>query len=118
MAIRMALTSHRTGPDEMKCQVPAAKRLINAIGSMNFHAKFMSWSMRRRGKVLRIQMSMAISTRSLAKNQRYEGTQLRKENGADHPPRKSVIANPLMANMPMYSPRKKSANLNPEYSTK
>src|SRR5215469_3513847 len=118
MAIRMALTSHRTGPDEMKCQVPAAKRLINAIGSMNFHAKFISWSMRRRGSVLRIQMRMAISTRSLAKNQKYEGTQMRKEKGEFQPPRKSVMASPQIANIPMYSPRKNRANLKPEYSMK
>src|SRR5258705_255746 len=56
-------------------------------------------------------MNMAISAKSFAKNQRYDGTQLRKENGADHPPRKSVIASPLIANMPIYSPRKNSANL-------
>src|SRR5215469_897879 len=114
----MALTSHRTGTDGMKCQTAAANRLINAIGSMNFHAKFISWSMRRRGSVLRIQISMAINTRSLAKNQKYDGTQPRKENGAVQPPRKSVIASPQIANIPMYSPRKNRANLKPEYSMK
>ena len=83
---------------------------------MNFHAKFISWSMRRRGSVARIQMNMAISTRSLAKNQKYDGIQVRNENGADQPPRKSVMASPQIANMPIYSPRKNSANLKPEYS--
>src|SRR5579864_797576 len=102
----------------MKCQTAAVNRLINANGSMNFHAKFMSWSMRRRGSVARIQISTAISTRSLAKNQKYDGTQVRKENGAVQPPRKSVMANPQIANIPIYSPRKNRANLKPEYSMK
>src|SRR6185437_7393206 len=105
-------------PDGMKRQTAATNRLSNAMGSMNFQAKFISWSMRRRGSVLRIQISMAISTRSLAKNQKYEGTQARKENGAVQPPRKRVMARPQMANIPMYSPRKNRANLKPEYSTK
>src|ERR1700736_5860039 len=38
------------------------------------------------------------------------------EIGACQPPRKSVIASPLTANMPMYSAMKKVAYLNPEYS--
>ena len=37
-------------------------------------------------------------------------------SGACQPPRNSVMPRPLMANMPRYSPRKNSANLNPEYS--
>ena len=41
---------------------------------------------------------------------------MKNEKGAAHPPRNSVIARPLVANMPRYSPRKKSANLKPEYS--
>ena len=53
---------------------------------------------------------------SLAKNQIYEGTKVRNESGAGQPPRNSVMPRPLMANMPRYSPRKKSANLKPEYS--
>src|SRR5437764_12718930 len=36
--------------------------------------------------------------------------------GACQPPRKSVTARPLMANIPKYSARKKIAYLNPEYS--
>src|ERR1700722_14645954 len=114
--MRTAQTSHRTGPDGMKRQTPAVTRLSSAIGSMDFQAKFISWSIRSRGRVLRTHINMTISAKSLAKNQRYDGIQFRKENGADHPPRNSVIANPLMANMPIYSPRKNSANLNPEYS--
>ena len=43
----------------MKCQMPATSMLISAIGSMNFQAKFISWSMRRRGSVPRIQMKHA-----------------------------------------------------------
>ena len=60
----------------MKCQTPAATMLISAIGSMNFQAKFMSWSMRRRGSVPRTQMnSRMISASSFAKNQNHDGTQ-------------------------------------------
>src|SRR5262247_1492970 len=36
--------------------------------------------------------------------------------GACQPPRNNVTANPLTANMPRYSARKKVAYLNPEYS--
>ena len=52
----------------------------------------------------------------MEKNQNHDGTQPRNEKGADHPPRKSVVPRPEMENMAKYSPRKKSANLKPEYS--
>jgi hypothetical protein len=104
----MAQTSHRNGPCGMKRQTPVVTRLISAMGSMNFQAKLRSWSIRSRGTVLRIQINMTISAKSFAKNQRYDGIQPRTENGADHPPRNSVIANPLIANIPIYSPRKNS----------
>src|ERR1700761_62359 len=113
---RTAQTSHRDSPVGRKCQTATLTRLRRPIGSMNFHAKFISWSMRSRGRVLRTQIKMPINPESFAKNQRYEGIQVRKENGADHPPRKRVIASPLIANMPIYSPRKNRANLKPEYS--
>src|ERR1700722_4943461 len=108
--------SHRAKTLGVKCQTAAVMRLMSDIGSMNFQAKFMSWSMRRRGRGPRIQMNMTIMKSSLAMNHRYEGMKVRNENGADHPPRKRVMAIPLMENMPMYSARKKSANLKPEYS--
>src|SRR5208283_454624 len=108
----------RTGPAPRKCQRPAATMLTSASGSMNFHARFINWSMRSRGSVPRIQMNVKTSAISLAKNQRYDGTQARNENGAVQPPRNNVMPSPLMANMPRYSPRKNSANLNPEYSVK
>src|SRR3982750_1715781 len=38
------------------------------------------------------------------------------ENGACQPPKNSVTARPLMANIPRYSAMKKVAYLNPEYS--
>src|SRR5580704_3950534 len=98
----MVQINHRSGVDGVNFQTPAVTRLMSASGRMNFHAKFISWSMRRRGSVARIQINMAISTSSFAKNQKYEGTQVRIESGADHPPRNSVIAIPLMANMPIY----------------
>src|SRR5213076_3214285 len=40
----------------------------------------------------------------------------RNGSGACQPPRKSVTASPLTANIPKYSARKKIAYLNPEYS--
>src|SRR5881227_1147836 len=100
----------------MKCQTPATNMLIRAMGRMNSQAKFMSWSMRRRGSVPRTQMKPAMSTSSLRKNQAHEGMKVRNDSGADHPPRKRVMAMPEVANMPRYSPRKKRANLKPEYS--
>src|ERR1700732_1532842 len=71
--------------------------------------------MRRRGRVPRTQINPMMRPSSLAKNQIQEGTQVRNGNGADHPPRNSVIPRPLMANIPRYSPRKNRANLKPEY---
>src|ERR1700730_14355603 len=113
ITIRITQTSHRDSPGGRKRQTPTLTRLRSAIGSMNFQAKFISWSIRNRGRVLRTHMNMAINAKSFAKNQRYDGIQLRTEIGADQPPRNSVIARPLTANMPIYSPRKNSANLNP-----
>src|SRR3954467_4953399 len=69
-----------------------------------------------RGSVPRSQTKTNRSTQSLAKNQTYEGTNWSGAIGACHPPRKSVTARPLIANMPKYSARKKVAYLNPEYS--
>src|ERR1041385_1094026 len=56
------------------------------------------------------------SADSLAKNQIQDGMISRKPNGACQPPRKSVTARPLTANIPKYSAMKKVAYLNPEYS--
>src|ERR1019366_7533799 len=105
---RLAYTSAET--------LPAARMLVNVIGSINFQAKPMSWTRRNRGSVPRTQINTAMSASSLAKNQTYDGIHSRQASGACQPPRKSVMLRPLMPNMPRYSPRKKSANLNPEYS--
>ena len=61
-------------------------------------------------------MNTKMESINLEKNQIHDGTEVRKENGADHPPRNSVVPSPEMENMATYSPRKKSANLKPEYS--
>src|SRR6478672_11228261 len=89
---------------------------VKAIGMMNFQAKFMTWSTRVRGSVPRIQMKVKMSAPSLRKNQRKDGMTSRNANVACHPPRKSVTARPLMANMPKYSAMKNVAYLKPEYS--
>ena len=113
---RTAQTSHRDGPCGRKRQTPTLTRLSKPHWQHEFPGEVHQLVHTQSGKVLRTHMNMAISAKSFAKNQRYDGIQLRKENGADHPPRNSVIASPLIANMPIYSPRKNSANLNPEYS--
>src|SRR5437764_1683371 len=69
-----------------------------------------------RGSVPRIQMKTKSSTLSLAKNQTWDGMTSRKAIGACQPPRKSVTAIPLTANIPKYSARKNVAYLKPEYS--
>src|SRR5205807_7652351 len=56
------------------------------------------------------------SEASLAKNQRYDGINWSAAMGACQPPRKSVTARPLIANIPKYSAMKNVAYLNPEYS--
>src|SRR4051812_13983724 len=61
-------------------------------------------------------MNTKSNTASFAKNQTKDGTSSRKGSGACQPPRKSVTARPLIANMPKYSARKKMAYLKPEYS--
>src|ERR1700691_2635971 len=100
----------------MKRQSAVTSRLSSVKGKTNFQAKFISWSWRRRGSVPRIQMKMKMALMTLAKNQNHEGTKLKTESGADQPPRNSVAPRPERANMARYSPRKKSANLKPEYS--
>src|ERR1035437_10167607 len=61
-------------------------------------------------------MKTQMESMILEKNQIQDGTQVRNEKGADQPPRNSVVPSPEMENMATYSPRKKSANLKPEYS--
>src|ERR1700685_758989 len=61
-------------------------------------------------------MKMKINIITLEKNQNHDGITFSTDSGADHPPRKSVAPRPERANMARYSPRKKSANLKPEYS--
>ena len=100
----------------MKRHSAVTNRSSSVKGRTNFHAKFISWSWRRRGSVPRIQMKTKIESITLPKNQIHDGTQPRKENGADHPPRNSVAPRPEMESMARYSPRKNSANLKPEYS--
>ncbi len=100
----------------MKRHSAVTRRLSSVKGRTNFQAKFINWSWRRRGSVPRIQMKTKIESITLPKNQIHEGMKVRNENGADHPPRKSVVPRPEMENMARYSPRKKSANLKPEYS--
>src|ERR1700722_19404394 len=109
-------TTQRCQPSPMKRHSAVTSRLSNVKGRTNFQAKFISWSWRRRGSVPRIHMKMKMAHMTLLKNHIHEGTQARNENGADHPPRKSVAPRPERANMARYSPRKKSANLKPEYS--
>ena len=47
--------------------------MIKVRGNINFHAKFMSWSIRKRGTVQRIQMKTKIIATSLAKKQNNDG---------------------------------------------
>jgi hypothetical protein len=92
----------------MNLHMPVTTISISAIGSMNFQAKFINWSMRRRGKLPRTQMNKQIKAKSFVKNQTYEGIQVRNENGALQPPRNNVTASPLMANIPGIHPKEKS----------
>src|SRR6516164_3119994 len=111
-----AQTTQRSQPSPMNRQSPATKRLSRHIGRTNFHAKFINWSWRRRGRVPRIQMKTPIETNSFPKNQIHDGINWRNSRGAVHPPRKSVDPKPETENIATYSPRKKRANLKPEYS--
>jgi hypothetical protein len=56
-------------PGRVRCQKAAVPRLISASGTRNFHARRVSWSIRRRGSVARIQMKPRSSTSSLTANQ-------------------------------------------------
>src|SRR5438046_2685873 len=62
-------TIQRAKPRGIQCQTPVVRMLMRAIGSMNLQAKSISWSIRSRGRVPRTQMNIAISARSLVKNQ-------------------------------------------------
>src|ERR1041385_569271 len=59
---------------------------------------------------------MKSSALSFTKNQTYEGTNSSARTGSCQPPRNKVVANPVMANIPMYSAMKNVAYLKPEYS--
>ena len=85
-------------------------------GTITFHAKAISWSMRSRGKVPRIQKITAITAYTLTKNQMI--TQLPSRNGPDHPPRNSSTVSAAMAKVLMYSARKNTDQCAPLYSTK
>src|SRR5580658_2580789 len=100
----------------MKRQSAVTIRSISVKGRQNFQAKFINWSWRSRGSVPRTQIKTKSENMTFEKNQIHEGTNPRNENGADHPPRKSVAHNPEMEIMDKYSAIKKIANLNPEYS--
>src|SRR5260221_3373554 len=95
-------TTQRSHPSPMKCKSAVTMRLRSVKGSVNFQAKFINWSWRRRGRVPRIQMKTKMERKILEKNQIQEGTQVRKENGADQPPRKRVVPRPEMENMARY----------------
>src|SRR3974390_164476 len=106
-----AQTIQRSHPGRMRRHTAASTSVSKVKGSTNFHAKFINWSCLRRGSVPRSQIITQIESITLEKNQIQEGTNSRNDNGADHPPRKSVVPSPEIENIPRYSPRKKSANL-------
>ena len=74
--------------------------------------------MRSRGNVARTQMKKKSSGSSFTANQTYDGIMVRNGSGAFQPPRNSVTATPLSANMPKYSAMKKRAYLKPLYSVR
>src|SRR5215469_12963910 len=111
-------TIQRAHPPPIKCHTATTMRFSTVNGMTNFQAKFINWSWRSRGSVPRSQISTQIESMTFEKNQIHEGMNWRNENGADHPPRNSVVPSPEIENMARYSPRKNSANLNPEYSVK
>src|SRR5262249_28934374 len=102
----------------VKCQTAATTTLISVMGSRNFQARFMNWSVRKRGIVPRAQMNRLSNTNSFVKNQTHDGMKSRNAKGDVQPPRNKVMPSPQMENKPKYSPRKKSANLKPLYSVK
>src|ERR1017187_1787439 len=111
-------TTQRAHPSLMNRHNAATNRSSSVKGSTNFQAKFINWSCLSRGRVPRIQIKTAIDINTLEKNQNQDGTHPRNAKGADHPPRNNVVPNPEIDSIPTYSPRKNSANLNPEYSVK
>src|ERR1017187_470063 len=110
--------TQRNHPSPMNRHKATSTRFNSVIGSTNFQAKFINWSWRSLGTVPRTQISTTIESITLEKNQIHEGTNPRIDRGADHPPRNRAVPKPEIENIPRYSPRKKSANLNPEYSVK
>src|SRR5665647_265519 len=59
-------------------------------------------------------MNTSTSAINFAKNQINDAG--KNDSGAFHPPKNSVTASPLTANIPKYSPMKNTAYLKPEYS--
>jgi len=91
------------------CRLVISK-FISARGSRNFQAKAITWSIRRRGRVLRIQTIKKKTANTFIKNQRKGGSR-----GPLQPPRKRVVIIAEIATASAYSVRKSVANFDPEY---
>src|SRR5271157_5757122 len=85
--------------------------LINANGGRNFQANPITWSIRKRGNVERTQIIRAKTANTFIRNHNSGG-----KKGPFQPLRYSVVIIAEIATASVYSARKKSANLMPEYS--
>jgi len=77
-------------------------QLSRVIGSTNFHAKFINWSCRSRGKVPRTQIKTQIDNITLEKNQIHEDPV---QQGKRRRPaaKEKCVPNPEIDNMARYS---------------
>src|SRR3990172_9047176 len=81
---------------------PAITTFSSASGSRNFQANAISWSMRSRGSVPRVQMNRKNTRDSLERNSSQPGTHSSSPQ-AVQPPRNSVTATAEIANPAKYS---------------
>ena len=82
-------------------------------GTRSFHAKDITWSIRKRGSVQRIHMITMITTLTFIRNHIQPA-----EKGLPQPPKKSATAKAATKNKCANSARKKNANRIPEYPVK
>src|SRR4051812_45142053 len=92
------------------------------IGKSTFQQKLISWSMRRRGTVVRTQkmsrMIVRLLTRVAASCAHHGASQSNMPNGHAQPPRKTTEPNTLKPHMEAYSVNWNIDQRMPEYSTK
>ena len=111
MAMLIIIINQGEASGQKTTWVLVISRLIRDSGKRNFQANDITWSIRRRGRVLRIQTIKKKTENAFIKNQRKGGSR-----GPLQPPRKRMVISAESTTASLYSARKNVANFIPENS--